>query len=140
MSIVSISLFQINDYEEVHALWQKTFPGTNDSSYDKEPVARFLERNPETCFVARAEGKVMGVILCGQDGRRGYIYHFAVAEDQRGRGIGKLLLKKTETTLREMGIQKVQLSVFRTNTPAEAFYRHSGFDRRDELHLYTKTL
>jgi N-acetylglutamate synthase len=140
MVSVEISLFHINDYDEVYTLWQRVFPDNNDSSYDRTHIARFLDRNPETSFIARQEGKLTGVILCGQDGRRGCIYHFAVDGEQRGKGIGKLLLKKAEDVLKEMGIPRIQLSVFRNNTEAVEFYQHSGFDRRDELHVFTKNL
>ena len=76
---MTIRRMQIGDYDEVHALWLScTGMGLNDLDDSRDGIRRFLERNPETCFVAEDEGKIVGVILAGSDGRRGYIYHTAV--------------------------------------------------------------
>lgn len=88
------------DYDEVYALWHST-PGTglNDVDDSREGVARFLARNPSTCFVARAAEGVVGTILAGHDGRRGHLYHAAVDPSMRGFG-GRSDVRYMDVTLR----------------------------------------
>lgn len=78
------------DYNYVYTLWTSC-PGIglNDRDDSKNGIERFLEKNPETCFVAEDNKKIVGTILAGSDGRRGYIYHTAVEETYQNRGIGK---------------------------------------------------
>ena len=81
------------DYDAVYQLWRNT-PGMGLNSTDdsREGIERYLRRNPTTCFVAEEDGQLVGVIMAGHDGRRGYIYHTAVLQDYRGRGIGRSLV------------------------------------------------
>ena len=89
-----IRIMQPEDHANVYELWTKT-PGMGLNSLDdsKEGLTRFLKRNPTSCFVAVEENIIVGTILCGHDGRRGYIYHAAVAEAHQGKGIGSALLE-----------------------------------------------
>ena len=91
---MKIRIMTLEDYEEVCRLWQNT-PGMGLNNVDdsREGLERFLRRNPTSCFVAEEEEKITGTILCGHDGRRGYLYHAAVAEAYQGQGIGKALLE-----------------------------------------------
>ena len=94
------------DYGEVYALWTRTKGmGLRDGDDDREGVERFLARNPGCSFVAREDdGRLIGSILCGHDGRRGHIYHTAVAEEARGRGVGRLLVNcALEALHRDLG-------------------------------------
>ena len=111
----------IDDYDEIYALWKKT-PGVGLSNADsRENIQRFLIRNQGMSFCYEENGKIVGTALCGHDGRKGYIYHIAVAEEYRGRGIGRLLVKRCLQRLMEEGIDKCNLNVFRNNAIGNAF-------------------
>lgn len=124
----------IEDYNTVYGLWSST-SGMGMRSLDDslEGITRFLIRNPTTCFVAELDNEIAGVILCGQDGRRGYIYHTAVNPDYRKRGIGKALVNATLEALKKEQINKVALVVFATNRLGNEFWEHIGFEVRNDL-------
>ena len=108
METFKIDVMTINDYDEVKALWM-TIKGfairSIDDSY--EGIERFLKRNPTTSVVARLNGKVVGAILCGHDGRRGCLYHVCVQEEYRRRGIGKAMVTQCMRALKDENISKV---------------------------------
>ena len=84
----------IHDYPAIYQLWLSCKGmGLNDVDDSESGIARFLERNPTTCFVSETDGKLNGVILAGSDGRRGYIYHTAVHPSCRKQGIGSALVR-----------------------------------------------
>jgi ribosomal protein S18 acetylase RimI-like enzyme len=122
------------DYEALYELW-KTTEGMGLRKLDdsREGFERFLRRNPTTSFVATENDEILGALLCGHDGRRGYIYHTAVADAYRGRGIGKKLLSKTLEALRKEGIHKVNLVVFTSNEQGNSFWQGVGFTERPDL-------
>lgn len=124
----------IEDYNAVYHLWSAT-AGMGMRSLDDsaEGITRFLNRNPNTCFVAEHNNQIVGVILCGQDGRRGYIYHTAVRPDSRKRGIGKALVNTTLEALKKEQINKVALVVFANNSLGNEFWEHMGFVMRNDL-------
>jgi ribosomal protein S18 acetylase RimI-like enzyme len=131
---------QIDDYEDAWRLWEQT-PGMGLSSADEEPaIACFLQRNPGLCFVACEGGKLVGTALCGHDGRRGYVYHVAVAETHRMRGIAKRLVACCLDGLRRQGIEKAHLMVYETNPEGIAFWHKLGWYRRDELAIMSVDL
>lgn len=98
-----------------------------------EGITKFLQRNPNTNFVAEDNNQIAGVILCGHDGRRGYIYHTAVRLDYRKRGIGKALVTATLDALKKEKINKVALVVFNTNELGNKFWKNIGFEVRNDL-------
>lgn len=124
----------IEDYNAVYHLWSAT-AGMGMRSLDDslEGITRFLRRNPNTCFVAEHNNQIVGVILCGQDGRRGYIYHTAVKLDCRKRGIGKALVNAALEALKKENINKVALVVFTNNSLGNGFWKHLGFEMRNDL-------
>ena len=124
----------IEDYDEVYNLWSGT-TGMGMHSLDDslEGITKFLTRNPNISFVAEINDQIMGVILCGHDGRRGYIYHMAVKPDYRKRGIGKALVTATLDALKKEQINKVALVVFNTNELGNKFWENIGFEKRDDL-------
>ena len=132
---------EMNDYEAVYRLWTGT-KGMGMRSKDDaaEGIERFLKRNPTTCFVAEDGGALVGTILCGHDGRRAYIYHAAVREDARRRGVGQALLEAAIEALKSEGIMKVGLVVFKHNEIGNAFWAKRGFERRDDLHYFSLPL
>ena len=106
----------------------------------REGIERFLKRNPETCFVAEKDEKIIGVIIAGNDGRRGYIYHTAVNPDYRKQGIGKKLVDNAMRALEKEGINKVALVVFEKNKIGNDFWENIGFTVRDDLVYRNKNI
>ena len=138
---MKIRKMQIRDYDDVYALWMSCAGmGLNDVDDSEEGIAKFLQRNPDTCFVAVEESRIAGVILAGSDGRRGYIYHTAVHPDFRHRGIAGELVDKSLDSLESMGINKVALVVFRHNEIGNGFWESCGFTVRDDLIYRNKAL
>lgn len=131
---MNIRLMTISDYEAVYSLWSNT-AGMGMRSLDDslDGITRFLKRNPTTSFVSEIEDNINGVILCGHDGRRGYIYHTAVKPDCRKQGIGKALVEAAVNALKEERINKVALVVFNTNDLGNTFWESVGFTKRDDL-------
>ena len=124
----------IEDYDAVFNLWDTTAGmGMRTLDDSLEGITKFLVRNPNTCFVAELDNQIVGVILCGQDGRRGYIYHTAVKLDCRKRGIGTALVNATLEALKKEQINKVALVVFTTNSLGNKFWENIGFEMRDDL-------
>lgn len=135
-----ISLMKPSDYEMVYNLWKRCKGvGLYDIDDSKGGIERFLNRNPDTCFIAEIGGKAVGSILAGDDGRRGYIYHMAVDENFRGNGIGTKLLDCALTALKKNGVSKTALVVFKDNEIGNAFWDKAGFQKREEL-LYRNKL
>lgn len=105
-----------DDYEEVYQLWMSCAGmGLNNLDDSQAGIEKFLQRNPDTCFVAVTAQRIVGVILVGSDGRRGYIYHTAVHPDYRKMGIAKNLVQRALDALEEIGIHKAALVVFERN-------------------------
>ena len=122
-----------HDYEEVLALWQ-TSEGVGLSEADwEESIARYLHRNPGLSFVAHDGEQLVGAILCGHDGRRGYIHHLAVSESHRRQGLGRSLVARCLSALRQDGIDKCHIFVFADNQDTIAFWKSIGWTQRVEL-------
>ena len=131
----------IEDYPGVKDLWM-SIKGFAIRSIDdsEEGVERFLLRNPETSVVAEADGRIVGAILCGHDGRRGCLYHVCVREDVRRHGIGKAMVVHCMNALKKEKISKVSLIAFSTNDIGNAFWNEIGWTRRMDLNYYDFTL
>ena len=127
----------LEDYPQVYELWAK-IKGFAMRSVDdsREGVARFLIRNPNTSVVAVEDGKVVGAILCGHDGRRGCLYHVCVDPEYRRKGIGKSMVVFTMHALKEEGISKVSLIAFTENDIGNAFWKCIGWTKREDLNYY----
>ena len=131
----------ISDYEQVYELWLSCAGmGLNNLDDSKDGIQRFLSRNPDTCFVAQGEQKIVGVIIAGNDGRRGYIYHTAVDPECRHQGIATRLVNEAMAALKKLGINKTALVVFSKNESGNAFWEKSGFTSRDDLVYRNKTI
>ena len=131
---MTIRLMTPADYPACYDLWLRT-PGMGLNRVDDsaDGIARYLKRNPSTCFVAEEEGRIVGVILAGHDGRRGHISHTAVDSAFRRRGIGGQLVAHTMAALEQEGITKVNLVVFSRNETGNAFWESMGFTVRTDL-------
>ncbi len=131
---MEIRLMKIIDYSAVYRLWMSCVGmGINTIDDTEEGINRFLERNPDTCFVAENEDSIIGAILVGNDGRRGYIYHMAVLPGYRHQSIATQLVNTAMEALRKIGIIKVALVVFNRNETGNAFWESMGFTERDDL-------
>ena len=128
MDETQILPMQEADYDAVRALWM-TIRGFGIRALDdsREDVVRFIRRNPTTSVVARADGRIVGSILCGSDGRQGALYHVCVAREYRRRRIGTRMVGYCMNRLREMGINKVSLIAFANNDAGNAFWRQIGW-------------
>ena len=134
MGNMQIRTMTIHDYEKVYALWMSCKNmGFNDIDDSKEGISRFLERNPNTSFVAMENDELQGIILGGHDGRRGYIYHMSVAENHRKKGIGSSLVEKCLESFKNEKISKVALLVFKYNETGNAFWEKQGFILREDI-------
>jgi ribosomal protein S18 acetylase RimI-like enzyme len=130
----------IDDYDRMVELWKKT-PGIGLSAADsKRNIGLFFERNPGLSFVCEIEKIIIGTVLCGHDGRRGYIYHLAVDQKYRKKGIGKELMARSLEKLHQQGILKCHLFLYNDNSDAILFYDNTGWKRRDSLLIYSKDL
>ena len=138
---MQIRVFEPSDYEEVYRLWKNT-PGMGLNPIDdsKEGIEKYLKRNPTTCFVAIQNHEIIGAVLSGHDGRRGYIYHMAVALACRNQGVGRQLVDHALKALEAEGIIKVALVVFSHNEPGNAFWESQGFSIREDLVYRNKRL
>lgn len=130
---LTIRSMQISDYEALYDLWVKCNNGLNNLDDSREGIARYLERNPGTSFVAVENGVIAGAILSGHDGRRGYIQHMSVADSFRRRGIGTKLVECCLSEMKAQGIHKVALVAFKKNEMGNAFWEHLGFSVREDL-------
>lgn len=132
---------RISNYEDVFKLWTST-PGMGLRNLDdsKEGIDKFLMRNPTTNFIAEDDGKIIGSILCGHDGRRGYIYHTAVDMRYRGKGIGKMLVNSVINALKREGINKAALVVFTNNEVGNGFWRSMEWEKREDLNYYNLSI
>jgi len=139
--IPMIRVMTIEDYDEVYALWKK-IKGFGIRSVDdsREGIDRFLRRNPTTSVVAIEDGRVVGAILCGHDGRRGCFYHVCVDENYRMRGIGKSMVVYAMEALKKEKINKVSLIAFTKNDIGNAFWKEIGWTKREDLNYYDFTL
>ena len=138
MKIVEMN---IGHYEDVLRLWHRCEGVGLDKKIDnKNKAAIYLARNPGLSFVALDKQKVIGAVLCGHDGRRGYLYHLAVADEFRNKGAGRRLVQKAVSKLRSIGIRKCHAFVFRDNVKGNKFWKRMGWTQRNDLRLISKDI
>jgi ribosomal protein S18 acetylase RimI-like enzyme len=137
---IEIVPFTMDAYDRVIALWQEC-EGVGLSHADsREGIAAYLARNPGFSFIAKENGSVVGAVLCGHDGRRGYLNHLAVRAEYRRRTIGRRLVERCLQALRDAGIQKCHLFVFNHNDDGLQFWKSLGWTPRDDLRLVSKSI
>ncbi|MDR2167109.1 MAG: GNAT family N-acetyltransferase [Clostridiales bacterium] len=132
---------KIEDFEQVHALWRATEgvqPHPVDNNY--QTMERYIKHNPDTTFVAEENGEIIGIILCGHDGRRGYIYQLAVEESRRGNGIGTKLVNLGINALRAEGIGRVGMFALVDNQRIIDYWEKMGFEPKDFMTFRLKNL
>lgn len=138
---MQVRILTIDDYDAIYALWQSV-PGVGLNNIDdsREGIARYLRRNPETCFVTEENDELTGCIMAGHDGRRGYIYHLTVSANHQRKGIGRMLVDAALDALQAEGITKVALVVFARNETGNDFWERIGFTTRPDIVYRNKTL
>jgi N-acetylglutamate synthase len=128
----------IEDYPQVFELWENTVNiGLNETD-SEENTRKFLHRNPGMSFIAVSGNKIIGTILCGHDGRRGYIYHMAVDKEFRRKGIGNKLLELCLKRLSEENIKRCHIFVFKKNKKGFLFWENAGFRKRNDIIVMTR--
>jgi N-acetylglutamate synthase len=130
----------IEDYENVYCLWRNTHGVGLSEADEKHKINNFLERNPGLCFVYEDNNEIIGTILCGNDGRRGYIHHLAVREDYRSKGLGKQLVQRCLSGLKQLDILKCHLFVFVNNEIGRGFWTGTGWKQREDILIYSKNI
>ena len=133
----------IADYDSIYELWASTEQSRrslNPVDDSREGIDRYLKRNPNTCFAAVKDDKIIGVILTGHDGRRAIIHHMCVHPDYRRLGIAAHLVSLAEDALKKEGIQKLFCLVFKDNEVANAFWEQQGYSLRTNLNYRNKSL
>ncbi len=131
----------ITDYPQVYELWKDTEGmDVNDIDESREGIGIYLERNPDTCFVEERDGKIVGVILAGHDGRRGGLHHLAVMREYRNIGIGKGLTKAAIDALKQKGIRRIGLFVYNDNEIGRRFWMKRGFTPQDSFGYLDKEI
>ena len=139
----AIRLVTIEDYDAIFELWNSTEQSRralNPVDDSREGISKYLKRNPDTCFAAIADEKIVGVILTGHDGRRGIIHHLCVHPEYRRMGIAGRLVAYAEEALRKEGIQKIFGLVFKDNDPANSFWESQGYALRTNLNYRNKSM
>lgn len=133
---MTIREMTIEDYDNVYALWNASLSSVRDVDDTREAIARFLQRNSGLSVVAEIDGCVVGSILCGHDGRQGFLYRVAVNARQRRSGIGQAMVRACLVALRKEGIRKCALVTYKSNELGNAFWPAQGFTLQDQQGLY----
>lgn len=131
----AIQEFTLNDYDDVLEFWKKQQGVGLNESDSREQIGKFLARNPGLSLVVRDNGRVIGAVLCGHDGRRGFLHHLAVDPEYRHRGIGRQMVLTCLDALRSQGIQKCNIWVYTGNAEGQKFWRAIGFGVREDLRM-----
>lgn len=131
---MKIRIMQPDDYEKAMGLWNASVGVGISPDDSKENIKKYLLRNPLTSFVAVENNEVIGAIMAGHDGYRGFIHHTAVAEKYRHCGIGAELVKNALNAIKSEGINKVVMVVFKTNETGNLFWEKQGFTVREDLY------
>jgi ribosomal protein S18 acetylase RimI-like enzyme len=130
--------FTMADYDDAYSLWNRT-EGVGLSQADEpQNLARFLARNPGLSFVAEEEGRIVGAVLCGNDGRRGFLHHLAVEKASRRSGIGRSLVERCLSALAAAGLRKCHLFVLADNVEGQRFWRTIGWEERTTLKVMSR--
>lgn len=127
-----------DDHDEVLALWNKCPGVVVGASDDRQSIERYLERNPGLSVVARQDGRLVGAVLCGHDGRRGYLHHLGVDPEARRQGVGRAMVDRCVEGLRQAGIVGAWLVVLADNKAGAEFWRSIGWKHADDCTLFVR--
>lgn len=132
-----IRAMTIEDYDEVFAMWQITSKRALSSADERSQMERYLKRNEGLSQVAVIDGKIIGTVLAGHDGRRGFIHHMAVLPEYRRRRIGHALAEKAIEMIRSEGIEKTHIFCYQNNETGQKFWSDFGFVKRDDVFVFS---
>ena len=134
---MTIRPMTIGDYDEVFAMWQITSKRALSKADERSQIERYLRRNEGMSQVAVIDGKIVGTVLAGHDGRRGFIHHMAVMPEYRRRHIGHRLAEKAIENIAADGIDKTHIFCYQNNETGQKFWRDFGFVKRDDVFVYS---
>lgn len=134
---IEIRSMDISQYDGIYALWQLTTKRALSSADSRENLERYLNRNPGMSQVAVANGKIVGTVLAGHDGRRGFIHHMAVLPQYRRHGIARAMAQTAVSRLCDDGISKTHIFVFRDNELGQSFWPSIGWKSCGDLTVFT---
>lgn len=140
MKDYALRTMTVTDYDATSALWQRVEGMSLGASDTREQITRFLDKNPGLSFVCESAGECVGTILCSHDCRRGYIYHLAVDAAHRGKGVGSRLVTTCLELLKQQGIMKCTVLVFRSNESGNRFWKRMGWEKRDDIDAFSLSL
>ena len=127
----------IEDYEEIFEMWQITSKRALSKANEKSQIERYLKRNAGLSQVAVADGKIVGTVLAGHDGRRGFIHHMAVLPEYRRKRIGHTLAETAIEKIKAEGIDKTHIFCYQSNETGQNFWRDFGFEKREDIFVYS---
>ncbi len=125
------------DYDQIYSMWQITSKRALSEADSRQGIEKYLARNPGMSMVAEIDGKIVGTVLAGHDGRRGFIHHMAVVPQFRRHGIGKKLAKAATDKIFEDGIDKIHIFCYQNNETGQSFWRDFGFEKREDVFVYS---
>ncbi len=125
------------DYDEIFAMWQITTKRALSKADERSQIERYLDRNPGMSQVAVVDGKIVGTVLAGHDGRRGFIHHMAVLPEYRRRRIGHRLAEKAIEMITNDGIDKTHIFCYRNNETGQNFWKNFGFKKREDVFVFS---
>jgi ribosomal protein S18 acetylase RimI-like enzyme len=135
---IKITEFTMSDYAEATAFWSSIPEVGLDDADSSDTMKAYLTRNPGLSYIARHSENLIGAVLCGHDGRRGYLHHLAVHPDYRGRGIGKRLVDACLSALYYCGISRCNIFIFSENEKGKGFWEKAGWGTYDGLDIMYK--
>lgn len=134
---MNIRPMTVDDYDEVFAMWQITSKRALSKADERDQIARYLKRNEGMSQVAVIDGKIVGTVLAGHDGRRGFIHHMAVLPQYRRRHIGHQLAERAIACIAADGIDKTHIFCYQNNETGQDFWRDFGFEKRDDVYVFS---
>ena len=135
MNQCTVRSYRPDDRESLVSLWDRVFPDDPHRNAPDRMIENKLRVQPELLLVAEDDGSLVGAVMAGFDGTRGWMYHLAVAPERRSQGIGTALMRAAEEGLRELGCPKINLQVRATNDGVIAFYRSLGYEVEERVSL-----
>lgn len=134
---MEIRAMKISDYEEVYTMWQTTSKRALSAADERPQFERYIRRNEGMSQVAVVDGKIVGTVLAGHDGRRGFIHHMAVLPEYRRRHIGHKLAERAIEKITSEGIDKTHIFCYQNNETGQNFWRDFGFEKREDVFVYS---
>lgn len=134
---VQIKPMTIDHYDEIFAMWQITSKRALSKADQRDEIERYLKRNKGLSQIAVVDGKIVGTVLAGHDGRRGFIHHMAVMPQYRRKGIAKSMATTAIEKLAEEGIVKTHIFTYCDNNAGQSFWSSLGFEKREDIFVYS---